>query len=818
MNVGRCVMGLAALLCAGIAWAADPGKLTVRVDQPGVKISPMFYGLMTEEINYSYDGGLYAELIRNRIFKDDPRRPAHWSVVKAGDGAGAIELDTADPVNTAALTTSLRVDIATAGQNSRVGVANDGYWGIPVKPDTTYRASFYAKAKAGFASPLTVTLESEDGMVTHANATVASLSMDWQKYTVSLKISSQVQASTRNRFVISATTPGTIWLSLVSLFPPTFNDRPNGNRIDLMEKMAGLKPTYLRFPGGNYLEGNTIAERFDWKKTLGPLEERPGHMGPWSYRSTDGMGLLEFLWWCDDLKLEPVLAVYAGYSLQGERVLPGKDLEPYVQDALDEIEYVTGDANTTKWGAERAKGGHPEPFKLRYVEIGNEDNFDRSGSYEGRFAQFYDAIKAKYPQLQLIATTPVRSRTPDVLDDHFYRSSRGMQQDVRHYDRTNRNGPKIFVGEWAVTEGSPTSTMNAALGDAAWLTGMERNSDLIIMQCYAPLLTNINRGASQWPTNLIGYDALDSFVSPSYLAQKMFADHRGDTVLPVEIVAQNIPKPEEQPLPHGAVGVGSWATKVEYKDLKVTQGETVLFQPDLSKGIESWKVGNGDWSIQDGTIRQNSIETNCRAVIGDPSWKDYTLSVKARKLSGAEGFLILFHVADDNTWLWWNVGGWTNTQTGLERAERGAKEGLGRNVNMTLESDRWYDLRIEVTGRQIRCYMDDKLITEATNAPVSFAGNMFASATREDATGDILLKVVNSLPTAQQIEIDLQGIATVGKEGSLEVLTSADPGDMNSLQAKEKVATVRSALNLPGVKFAHEFKPNSVSAIRIRTR
>lgn len=816
MNVGGCVMGLATLLCAGLALAADPGKLTVRVDQPGVKISPTFYGLMTEEINYSYDGGLYAELIRNRIFKDDPRRAAHWSVVKSGDGAGSIELDTVDPVNTTALTTSLRLDIAAAGQNSRVGVANDGYWGIPVKPDTTYRASFYARAKPGFSSPLTVTLESADGAVTHANATVASVSATWQKYTVSLTTPASVQASTKNRFVISATTPGTVWLSLVSLFPPTFNDRPNGNRIDLMEKMAGLKPTYLRFPGGNYLEGNTIAERFDWKKTLGPLEDRPGHMGPWSYRSTDGMGLLEFLWWCDDLKLEPVLAVYAGYSLQGERVQPGKDLEPYVQDALDEIEYVTGDA-TTKWGAERAKGGHPEPFKLRYVEIGNEDNFDRSGSYDGRFAQFYDAIKAKCPQLQLIATTPVRSRTPDVLDDHFYRSSRGMQQDVRHYDRTSRSGPKIFVGEWAVTEGSPTSTMNAALGDAAWLTGMERNSDLIVMQCYAPLLVNINRGGSQWPTNLIGYDALDSFVSPSYLAQKMFADHRGDTVLPAAITPQAIPTAEQQPLPHGAVGLGSWATKVEYKDLKVTQGDNVLFQPDLSKGIESWKVGNGDWSIQDGTIRQNSIETNCRAVIGDPAWKDYTLSVKARKLSGAEGFLILFHVADDNTWLWWNVGGWTNTQTGLERAERGAKEGLGRNVNMTLESDRWYDLRIEVAGRQIRCYLDDKLITEATNTPVSYAGNMFASATRDDASGDVLLKVVNSLPTAQQIEIDLQGITTVGKEATLEVLTSADPADMNSIDARGKVATVRSTLNLSAPKFTHEFKPNSVNAIRIRT-
>jgi alpha-N-arabinofuranosidase len=320
--------------------------------------------------------------------------------------------------------------------------------------------------------------------------------------------------------------PGTVWLQLLSVFPPTYKDRANGNRKDLMEMLAAMHPAFLRFPGGNYLEGNTIPERFDWKKTVGPLVDRPGHMSPWRYRSSDGMGLLEFLEWCEDLKMQPVLAVYAGYSLQQQFVKPGPDLEPYVQDALDEIEYVTGDAST-KWGAERVKNGHPAPFALNYVEIGNEDQFDRSKSYDGRYAQFYDAIKKKYPALTLIATTPVKGHVMDMVDDHYYKRAEEFFGDTHHYDKLDRNGPKIFVGEWATREGTPTPNMGAALGDAAWMTGMERNSDLILISSYAPLLVNVNPNGMQWQSDLIGYDANSSYGSPSYYAQVMFASYVG---------------------------------------------------------------------------------------------------------------------------------------------------------------------------------------------------------------------------------------------------------------------------------------------------
>jgi alpha-N-arabinofuranosidase len=246
------------------------------------------------------------------------------------------------------------------------------------------------------------------------------------------------------------------------------------------------------------------------------------------------MGLLEFLEWCEDLKMQPVLAVYAGYSLGGDRAAPGPDLEPYVQDALDEIEYVTGGVST-KWGAERATDGHPKAFPLTYVEVGNEDSHDRSGSYDGRFAQFYNAIKKQYPALQIIATTRVRGVTPDLVDDHYYRRAEQFFADVHHYDKADRTGPKIFVGEWATREGSPTTNFGAALGDAAWMTGMERNSDLIAIASYAPLFVNVDPNGMQWQSNLIGYDALNSYGSPSYYAQAMFAGHIGTEVVTADL-------------------------------------------------------------------------------------------------------------------------------------------------------------------------------------------------------------------------------------------------------------------------------------------
>ena len=327
-----------------------------------------------------------------------------------------------------------------------------------------------------------------------------------------------------------------------------------------MELMAELRPKFIRLPGGNYLEGSRFADRFNWKQMIGPAEQRPGHMAPWGYRSSDGFGLPEYLLWCKQLGAEPVLGLFAGYVLNGDHFKAGSpEMALYTQEALEEIEYVSGPADS-EWGKKRAADGFPEPFPLHYVEIGNEDWFDRSGSYDGRFTQMARAIRERYPHLKIIASAPVKSFKPDLYDDHFYRGADQLFRMATMYDPPTassppltfagggfngrqRDGTPTFVGEWATQEGRPTPTLNAALADAAFVMGLEKNSDAVVMECYAPLLVNVSPAdaakgyprAWQWNTNLIGYDALRSFGSPSYYAQVMLAQNKGDVVLPLKL-------------------------------------------------------------------------------------------------------------------------------------------------------------------------------------------------------------------------------------------------------------------------------------------
>jgi alpha-N-arabinofuranosidase len=543
--LGMSTAPLAAASADASAQVSSADTLRLDLAVPAARMSPIHHGLMTEEINYCYDGGLYAELIRNRAFRDDAEKPAHWSAV----GGATLTLDAAVPLN-AAIPGSLRVEFpAATSAAAPAGVANAGWWGMPITPATSYRATIHARAAAGFSGPLVVSLQSRDGAVVFAEAKIKKLASDWQAHELTLKTKRGVAPTTDARLVISSAQPGSVWLGFVSLFPPTWKDRPNGLRRDLMRMMIDMKPRFLRFPGGNYLEGETIDTRFKWWETLGPIHERPGHMGTWGYRSSDGMGLLEFLLWAQDIGAEPVLGLYAGYSLKGDYVKPGPDLEPFIQEALDEIEYVIGDTST-KWGARRAADGHPEPFPLRYVEIGNEDWFDKSLSYDGRYAQFQDAIKAKYPQLKCISSVGneqpaekrVHSRRPDVLDEHYYRNTEAfLEMSPRHFDNYDRSGPEIFVGEWAAHEtafppwdakskGLPcTPNFKAAIGDAAFLAAMERVGDLVTMQCYAPLFANVNE--YQWRPDLIGYDALHAYGSPSYYTIKLFSTKLGDEIV-----------------------------------------------------------------------------------------------------------------------------------------------------------------------------------------------------------------------------------------------------------------------------------------------
>jgi alpha-L-arabinofuranosidase len=384
-------------------------------------------------------------------------------------------------------------------------MANAGYFGVPVVPGQVYRVSFFAKALAGAGGgpPLTVSLESQDGSQPYASAQVRGLTADWRRFTTS---------------------------------------RPNGLRPDLTEIVAAMRPKVLRFPGGNYVEGVTVDTRWNWKQTIGSIWERPGHENSaWDYWSDDGLGLLEFLELAEELDATPVIGVWAGLTLEGT-VIPEDELAPYVQDAVDLVEYVTGPVTST-WGARRAADGHPHPFSIPYLEIGNEDflNGGTASYNDYRYPMFYDAIKGAYPQVPLVATTSVTSRPMDVLDLHFYSDAAFFEQASTMFDSYSRGGPQIFVGEYSATVnagGVPTGLLGNSVGEAAFMTGLERNSDIVHMSSYAPLFANYNH--TQWNPDLIGFDQVHGFGSTSYWVQRMFATNVGDLVLPVTASASGL--------------------------------------------------------------------------------------------------------------------------------------------------------------------------------------------------------------------------------------------------------------------------------------
>ncbi|WP_372664742.1 LamG-like jellyroll fold domain-containing protein [Amycolatopsis kentuckyensis] len=534
------------LTAAQIGTLAGANQLAVDANVVRANTRPTTYGSILEDISHSVEGGLYAELVRNRTFKEayqggsgagDTPVP-YWSLLASTGATGTYAIDTATPLNTA-LDRSLKLHADAVPAGGRVAAANVGYYGVAAKPATKYTGSFFAKGT--WTGAVRVSLEKPDGTVL-ASKDVQPVGTEWAQQTFSFTTPSTITTSTDNRIVVSLVNKskqalaGDAWFQQVSLFPPTFKN--HGVRLDLGQKLAAMKLGLFRVPGGNYLEGNTLDTRFAWKNTIGKQEDRPGHQNTaWGYWSTDGFGILDYLKLAEDIGAQPLLALFAGYTLNGQHV-DQVDYPQYVQEALDEIEYAIGDASTT-WGAKRVADGHPAPFDLHYVEVGNEDWFDGSGSYAWRFTDMSDAIKAKYPQLTVIATTgglqggaasstPTGVR-PDAADDHYYQSPQWFTDNSTRYDTADRSGPEILVGEYGAQDGRPTGTLAAAIGEAAFLTGLERNSDIVIGSMYAPVLVQENQ--SNWPVNLIGFDAGTSYASPSYWVQQMFASTLGKQIV-----------------------------------------------------------------------------------------------------------------------------------------------------------------------------------------------------------------------------------------------------------------------------------------------
>ena len=787
-----------AVLAAAITANAQPAKISVDVAQPGHKIPETLWGIFFEDINMSTDGGIYPELVRNRSF-EDADKPENWKFTSTGSGQSEAAISTADvhgqpvPLNPFNRK-SLRIKAGGA-----FTLENDGYWGMNFVAGDSYTLKLAARGEK-FDGQLTATLLSSTGEVL-ASGDISDIGNGWHYHTLNLTAKG---GDPKGKLEISGSGTGTLYLDMVSLMPDK-TWKNHGLRPDLAESLNALHPKFLRFPGGCWVEGDDFAHMNHWKETVGNIDTRTPLWNIWGYNATQGLGYYEYLQMAEDLGAEPLFCINIGMS--HKETIPMDRMGQWVQDALDAIEYANGPTNSV-WGSMRAAAGHPAPFNLKYMEIGNENGGFRG--YVEHWDLFYKAIKAKYPDIKFVADgwDDFGNNQPDIVDDHYYDTPEWFMRHAGLYDKKDRNGPKVFVGEYAVTRNCGLGNLRGAIGEAAFMTGLERNSDEVIMASYAPLLVNLNHRA--WNPDLINFDSSQWYGLPSYYVQQLFADNRGDVYLPTEVQS-----PEAEVAPAGGkIGVGTWNTAAEFKDIKVTAPDgKVLLTSDFSNGTKGWTLlGDGAaWKAQDGALQQSAQQEFIRAIAGDKSWTDYTLTLKARKISGAEGFLILFHINGNEDRTWWNIGGWNNSADGIESG------GTVDSQPGHIDENRWYDIKLTVSGKNVKCWLDGKLIHDVDYDSAGKLMSLYATSATDDKTGDIIVKVVNASAKPLATELDLSGAKNLTGKGVATVLTSESGTDENTIENPTKVSPKTEGVSFSGTSFQHTFPGNSFTVLRLKT-
>ena len=652
---------LQTVLLAGtlvFATAASAVTIEIQSDQPGAKINPAMWGIFFEDINFGADGGLYAELVKNRGF-EFPDPLMGWTKISPSLAKGDLSVRDDAPFN-AANPHYLRLQ---SEGTAPFGVSNEGFRGLGLRQGEAY--DFSAQVRGVVGSPaLSLQLYGADGTLLDA-VQLKGFSSGWKKVTATLH---PKDTDANARLCVLVDGKGAVDIDMVSLFPQhTWKNRPGGLRADMVQMLADMKPGFLRFPGGCIVEGSVLERRYQWKNTIGPVEERKLLINRWNYEflhrptpdyfQSFGLGFFEYFQLCEDIGAQPLPILNCGMACQfnsGE-LCPLDQLGPYIQDALDLIEFANGPTNST-WGAKRAALGHPGPFNLKMLGVGNEQ---WGQQYIDRYARFATVLKEKHPEIQLVSAAgpspdderfkfawpKLRELNADIVDEHCYAKPDWFLANTHRYDHYDRNGPKVFMGEYAAQSVAIVSTKNknnldCALAEAAYMTGLERNADVVCLASYAPLFSNAE--AWQWTPDLIWVDSLHVYGTPNYYVQQLFARNRGDVVLPV-------------------------------------------------------------------------------------------------KLSGIE----------------------TST-----------------------------------AGVQ----------------------NLYASATRDDQAGEIILKVVNPGAAAIETQINLEGIADIEPKVKATVLTSAGLNEGNSFHAPRNVAPVETDLNVDGPHLTHTFTQHSFTVLRIKTR
>lgn len=745
-------------------------KITIHAQN---KIEPLndLYGIFFEDLNHAADGGLYGELVQNRSFEFAPiDHPTYhplmaWEKIEI-DGEVRLVIETGNPVSHKN-PHYLGMDVVYPGKN--VGILNCGYnSGIPFKQDAQYLFSCYAKREQCFDDPIHVSFRGKEGEI-YTNEPIYVTSK-WEKY--ELEITSPI-TDYDGRLALTIEGRGKVYLDLVSLFPKdTFKGRRNGMRRDIAEKLAALKPKFMRFPGGclvhdGALDPDARDSMYRWKNTIGPLEDRPARRSNWGYNQTLGLGYYEYFLFCEDINAKPLPVLPGGWDPHHKRAVELDQLQPWIDDALDLIEFANGDLSTT-WGKIRADLGHREPFGLEYLGIGNEEV---GAEFFERYRVLHEAIKKAYPNIQLINSSgpfpegeeydrgwaSARENNSEFVDEHYYCSPEWFLANHHRYDHFNADDPKVFLGEYA----SWGNTFYNALTEASYMIGLEKNAHAVKLACYAPMLCNVDY--VNWSPNLVWFNNHEVYGTANYYVQQLFMQYQGthilecrDTDFPDAVVKSKDPTGL-----FGDIILKGNESKVQYKDIQFINEDTQ-------------KISRYD---------AVTLEIGEELPLEIVDCVNYTLRFKAKEIEGYKGFHIFFAKEDVSNCLLWEIGGWQNQDAIVVEKVSGRGSCLTQSL-FSVQRDQWYEMELQVKGRTIVTKIDNREFPSTECKPVVIEP-LYYSASYDNIKNEIYVKIVNVMDKVQ--DVTLEFINTLIDDAECLLLAGYDLEDTNSLENPENI-------------------------------
>lgn len=805
------------LMCTGCRPEAPVlSSITIQMEGMSMPVNKELYGLTLEEINHAIDGGLYAELIRNRSFEEcvpplncpyDAVRnvlttPNGWTIPflrpDSVPGWRKIAANTSFWPDAKELVNetnkrSLGVSAYPSAETGRGGVVAEGYQGIAIRKGEKYHLSLFAKGASMTPKKLRIALEDSLASTVLSDVFTCSPIYEWRKYNYTFTAKENAD---RAVLTITTDTTAVFWLDMVSLFPEkTWKERPNGQRSDLMEKIAALHPRFIRFPGGSFAEGYTAGTYPVWRETVGDIAERKNFWNIWAYGSTNGMGYHEYLQVCEDLGAEPVYVVHSGVTSQSRR--PRYEditaMDKLVQDALDAIAYANAPVDSAL-GALRARHGHPEPFRLKYIEIGSE-NYGQE--YAKRFDLFRKAIKETYPDMTVISSSFISKRNrSEWVDTHFYAGENFLIANHSRFEtgKSFRRSPSLFIGEFSASDPSGASRMESAIAEACFLIGVERAPDMVKRLAYAPLLGNRQYPVVRSP--LILFDAHRAVETPSYYLFQLFAQNRGDEVLKMDVDTYKRPQ----------VSFGRAA--VELFDNSYEIENACLNGQPITEGA----VRTGGWQIENGRLIPEANRWNY-LLAGDSAAYNYTYSMAIRRTKGSGQIQLRIRdngrEAEQSDYIALTIGSGSSE---LYRQAGGIKDTLAPLKAYPFESNRWYQVKIVGKNDSIQCYVDDKLLHETVMPSLP---SLVSVATWDKKANQIILKVVNTTWHEEKTSLNIHG-ASVRNEAELWQLAGR-PEAFNSFEQPETVVPEHKSISFSlGGPMIYTFPPHSITILKLQ--